>query len=640
MIGQETIDRVRQHASIVSVVKEAVRLQQRGRSLVGLCPFHKEKTPSFHVNPERGLYHCFGCGASGDAIKFVQEISGLSFVEAVRELANQAGIEIVEAVDASERKQQAEARRRHAELFDVSNAAAAFFERMLREHPLRFMALDELRQRQLVSTSATEAVADALQAFRVGYAPYGWNELGQHLSKLGFSSVSAETVGLVVARKSGLGHYDRFRHRLMFAVTDLQGRVVAFSGRALAEPDAARLRELGHDPPDASKPREAPAKYLNSPESPVYKKRETVFGLYQARHAVRDSGTAVLVEGNFDVLSLHAHGIGNAVAPLGTAFTPEQARLIRRFTSEIVLMFDGDSAGLRAVFAARDAVRESGLVGRVAFVPQGSDPDQMLRDSGVESVRKAISASRGMLEFLIDSTLDRGFMTDDALSRASKIRAVARLLAEETDPEVRAMARHYADRIAERLGIADAPTFLALSRRVRGALDRESPPGDSGANPERPLSPSQARSPDRRQAVGMEILGSVLDHPDLVQMPELKEATILLEGDLAAAMAALGQVNIGRSASSIEQFLAKLPPSIHAFAASRLAAPRYEQLGDARTVLLQNITKLRRLEQLRAKHETMQALQQAAASGDFDAELELLRQQMRQAQQRHGVGER
>src|SRR5689334_6321990 len=231
MIGKDSIDRVRSQTKIVELVGETVKLQRRGRSFTGLCPFHKEKSPSFHVNPERGFYHCFGCHESGDAIKFVQKLEGLDFIEAVKRLAERTGIEFVDNVSDAERREQAEARRRSEELFEVSDVAAAYFERMLREHPLASFAQEELARRSLVPEQPTDSVADALQAFRVGYAPYGWDGLSKHLRDSRSSLSAAQKVGLVLERKSGSGYYDRFRHRLMFAVMDSKGRVVAFSGR-------------------------------------------------------------------------------------------------------------------------------------------------------------------------------------------------------------------------------------------------------------------------------------------------------------------------------------------------------------------------------------------------------------------------
>ncbi len=635
MLGQDTIERVRRQTSLVAVVQQVVRLQRRGRSFVGLCPFHKEKTPSFHVNDERGFYHCFGCKASGDVIRFVQEMQGLTFADAIRELADKAGIEIVEEHKAEDSRLRNESRRRMVELFEVGNAAAAFFEEALREHPLRHIAIAELTRRDLVANSPTDAVADALQSFRVGYAPYGWDELLRHLRTLGFSMQAAESVGLIVPRKSSNGHYDRFRHRLMFTVMDMQGRVIAFSGRTLPEPEPDDLKRLGLSGPTDSDTSGAKAKYVNSPESPIYKKRETLFGLYQARQSLRELGKAILVEGNFDVVSLHARGLRQTIAPLGTAFTTEQAKLLRRLAPDVTLMFDGDSAGRRAVLAAREAVREAGLNCRVASLPDGIDPDELIRKAGPDGVRHAIDSSPEILRYLIDTCLDSGFTKNDPLTRAAKIKEVAELIATESSPEGRAMATNYADTVAARLDISDAPTFQALQRRIQQAVS-------SSANQPLPggAKTNQARSPNRSDAVAQEVLGCILDWPELLDDAEVGDALGLTEGDIALTLALARRTFLGQKADSVEEFLAKIPVSIHAFAASQLAAPRHNRLEDARTVLLKNVSKLRRLEQHRRRPEDLEAMQRAAASGDFEAELALLQMHANLARERHGVGER
>jgi len=626
LIGQETIDRVRQHTAIVGLVGETVKLTKRGRSHVGLCPFHKEKTPSFHVNDERGFYHCFGCGAHGDAFRFVMEVEGLSFVEAIRRLAERAGITVVETGNDQDRQREQEARRRQEELYAASTVAAEFFERMLREHRLGRHAERELEKRGLRTEDPTSAIADALQAFRVGYAPYSWDALASHMRDAGISHRAAEQVGLLVPRKSGGGHYDRFRHRLMFAVIDVQGRVVAFSGRALDEPSDEELRALSIDKMGGSG--DAPAKYVNSPESPIYRKRETVFGLYQAKSAIRDASEAIVVEGNFDVLSLHARGIKNVVAPLGTAFTAEQARLIKRFAPSITLLFDPDSAGRRAVASAREPAKQAGLLARVGTLPEGADPDELVREHGAEAIRRVTKASRGLLEYLIDTVLDRSFAADDARARAAKLKEVTELLAAEDDPAVRALAEQHADRIAERLGVADARTFRALRGTVLAALGARKD-GDSG--------PKQAPRRSGREQIELGILGALLDYPELLGDEEVLGGVDLVEGDVAGGIAAVRQAWADGSLGNPETVLAKLGPSIHPFASARLAAPRHESVEDARAEVLQNLDKLRRLELKRQKSEVVEELQRAASVGDFDQEMALLREHMRRARERHGL---
>jgi DNA primase len=629
VIAQETLDRVRRDANVVEIVGESVKLTKRGRSFVGLCPFHKEKTPSFHVNPERGFYHCFGCHASGDAIKFLQETEGLDFIEAVRRLAERMGIDIVETASDAERRQHAEVRRRQHELYDVNAAAASYFERMLREHPLRDVAARELERRALVAESPTDAIADSLQAFRVGYAPYGWDGLSSHFRDAGVALASAEKVGLVAPRKSGSGYYDRFRHRLMFAVTDVQGRVIAFSGRTLEEPEPDRLRAVGLEPSQAAEP---PAKYMNSPESPVYKKREAVFGLYQARQALRTADRAVLVEGNFDVLSLHARGIKTVVAPLGTAFTVEQARAIRRFTPNVTLLFDPDEAGRRAVRAARDVCRDAGLVASVATLAGGMDPDELVRKEGPERARAVIDAAQPIISHLMEERLDENFRRNDPATQARKIQEVIELVKSEDDPTLRSLAEQHADQLASRLNLGDARTITALKRNLAAAL--ATTPGDAQSKT-RAEPPHRARSRDQREELALELLGALLDFPELLDGPEAEQAALVLDGEAAMALAALRQVR-QEGAWDLEVMLAKAPATIHAFALARWASPRHERLADAKAELDGNLRKLLSLEWSREKEEVLTDLERAQKTGDVERENSLLRRIQDRARERHG----
>jgi DNA primase len=630
VIGQETLDRVRREIGIVELIGQTVRLQKRGRSHVGVCPFHKEKTPSFHVNAERGFYYCFGCHESGDAIKFVQRIEGLEFHEAVRELAERAGIEIVETASEPERRQQAEVRRRQQELYDVGNAAAHYFEQMLREHPLGGHGLAELERRGLSFDSATGPIADALQSFRIGYAPYGWDGLAKHLVSAGLNAGAAEKIGLIVPRKQGVGHYDRFRHRLMFAVLDLQGRVVAFSGRALAEPEPSELTDLGVES-TAQPGAEAPAKYVNSPESPIYKKRETVFGLYQARQALRSGEPCVVVEGNFDVMSLHARGNKNVVAPLGTAFTEEQARGIRRFTQDVILLFDGDSAGRRAVRASREPCKVAGLNAKVASLPDKMDPDELVRTEGPEAVERVLKAARGMLEYLIATTLERCYGAD-AQERIALRREVIELIREEPDRTARLLGQQYADRLASAFNFRQDKELLdANALELSRAISRND--GDSPAPAGGPQSvprSDRARSREQAREVGLHILGSILDFPELLNEPDAFEAAALLERDVALGLAAVRQAGDGNSIVP-EQILAKLAPSIHPFALARLAAPQHQKLEDARTELVGNIAKLRKLEQKSETTAVIAVLEQADRQGNVEAQNDLLREKFENA---------
>jgi DNA primase len=623
--------------SIVSVIGERVRLERRGQNHIGLCPFHKEKTPSFNVNAERGFFHCFGCQASGNVISFIQQLDGLTFPEAVRELAERAGIQVQETGSDVDRQREAEARRRKDELYRAGSLAAEYFERCLQEHALAEHARAELRRRKLTPELADDA-AEALAAFRVGYAPYGWDGLARHLRQVGFNLRAAEAVGLLGERRSGDGHFDRFRHRLMFAVMDLQGRIIAFSGRSLDEPSAEELARAGQPPP--RKDAEPPAKYYNSPESPIYRKREAVFGLYQARQSIRQSDRCVVVEGNFDVVSLHARGITNVVAPLGTAFTGEQAAQIKRYSNHVTLLFDGDSAGQRATRAAREPCQAQGLQARVAQLPAGKDPDDLVREGGREAIERVLTGARGLLEYMIDTVLRTGFSTDDAVARAAKVREVEELIKSEQDPAAKAMAERLADEIAGRLGVfagEDIKSFRAISSAVRGAART---PTAASAAAQRAMPPEQARSPSRIDQIRNQVFGAALEYPALLADAEVVGLLDVTDGDLAlglgviTALAAQGR-DLSTAAADPPSFLGAFPEPLRPQVAMRLAVPELPKLDAARAVLIDNLSKLRRLQQRREQSAVKEELRKAQVVDDFAAQEELLRRQLARARLRH-----
>ncbi|KYF95422.1 DNA primase [Sorangium cellulosum] len=636
MISPETIALVKERTDLVALIGESVRLTRRGLSFTGLCPFHKEKTPSFHVNPNRGFYHCFGCKETGSAIDFVMKLEGRTFAEAVRALAERAGIEVAESMTEAERREAQAARRSKDDLYAVNHLAATFFEHSLRggpgsgPHPLARHAHEELARRGLPLSDGdggVDPISEALQAFRIGYAPFGWDALATYLRQQGVSPVLAERVGLLVPRSSGSGHYDRFRHRLMFAVTDVMGRVIAFSGRALPDPSPAELSSLGISGP-APQADGAPAKYINSPESPIYTKGEHLFGLYQARQAIRQRGEAVLVEGNFDVVALHARGIGHAIAPLGTAFTPGQAKLIKRFAPAVTLLFDGDAAGKKATRAARSPCREAGLSARVAVLPAGVDPDDLARKHGPDAVARILKAARGLLEHLIDEALDGDSFGGSSLpEQLARVRAVAALLAEEDDPNLRMMAKLYADRVSSKLVIGGrSPDDLRqLERVVEESLSRPR------SQPTREVTPSgqttetweRARSRAQVQEVSLEILGSILDFPELLADDDVQSALECLEGEVALAVVAARQNFTFEMGLAAGEFLAQVPAPIHSFAAGRLVSPVFEAASTAKATLLENSQKLSRQALARQKAAVMSQLQKSAV--DADAENALLR---------------
>jgi DNA primase len=700
MISPKTIAAIRDRVEIVAVIAESVKLTRKGRSFVGLCPFHQEKTPSFNVNAEKGFFYCFGCKEKGNVFDFVMKVEGLSFPEAARRLAERGGIEIEETATDAERREAEAARRAIDDLYSVNQLAAHWFERQLREHPLARIARDELRRRGLASSTGDldagvdVKVKDALQAFRIGYAPPAWDGLTHFLAQQGISPVTASKVGLIAPRKTGSGHYDWFRHRLLFAIVDVQGRVVGFSGRILPDPETGVV--------DKQSP-----KYINSPESPIYQKGHSLFGLYQARQAIRKKEEAILVEGNFDVVSLHARGIDNVVAPLGTAFTPPQAKLLRRFAPLVTLLFDGDAAGKKATREARETCRSGGLVAKVAVLPGAKDPDDFVRERGAEALLAAVRAARGILEHLIEEALDETIVRPDADERAARVRQVVQLINSETDPTARAlasmMAKKYADQIAQRTGVPGSEALPQLQRTIERAFDsaggmQAAPSNPSGGGPKgapnntwgrgsetsplqtvaptsspppTDISPWRARSRDQKKEIALSILGCFLDFPDLIHDPSSEQAIQQLEGDVALAVATLSSRTAGgpegapsnttdaaasppttasfASSSSQEagqkisgdvlEILAHVPASIHTFAAQRLASPVHQHREDARLELVKNTQKLKEHGFTRHETQVVEALHRMDRTGDATAGDTLLRDLVRRAREKRGLQE-
>jgi len=447
-------ERVRQRVDIVAVVSRYVGLKPRGRAMVGLCPFHREKTPSFSVNPDIGAYHCFGCHESGDVFKFVQEMEGVGFREALEMLAEEAGVELPRyelrepfgggASSAGRPPEEGRGGATKAELFDMNKLAAEFYYQCLKGSPL---AIDYFKSRGLS--------AETVKEFGLGYAPDKWQELIDYLAGKGISRSKVVESGLAVS-KDGKPPYDRFRNRVIFPLCDLTGRVIAFAGRGLNA--------------------DAQPKYLNSSESVLYKKSGVLYGLHKARDAVREPGYIIIVEGYMDYLTLYQAGIRNAAAVSGTAFTEEHARLIKRFAPKAVLVFDGDYAGLSAARRAAVILAPFGLQTSVLTLPGDDDPDSFVKREGADAFLGLLAKARPAADFLIDRSVSESDGSPHGKSRAlDELMPYARALSDEVVRE------DFLDKLARRLGIERR---LAANRFAAGG-------GDYGrsAGEERPEAP-------------------------------------------------------------------------------------------------------------------------------------------------------
>ena len=361
--SREVTDEIRRRLNILDVVSAHVTLKRSGRRYTGLCPFHSEKTPSFTVNPELGFFYCFGCHAGGDVFDFVMRMGGVSFPDALADLADRAGLRL-ERTPAEER-----AGGERERLLRTVAEAAAFYHTQL--------AAEEGRaaRRYLAGRGVDDAAAEA---FGLGYAPAGWDGLLRALRGRGFDGAALEQAGLAVARSGGEGYYDALRHRLIFPIRDLQVRPVAFGGRALDD---------------------ATPKYLNTRETALFVKGRSLYALEAARGAIRETGEAVIVEGYMDALACHQFGITNAVASLGTALTGDQALLLKRFAGRAVLVYDADASGMDAAERGLGIFEQAELPVRVAVLPGGADPDEFLRDKGAEAFRQVLAGAQSVFDY-------------------------------------------------------------------------------------------------------------------------------------------------------------------------------------------------------------------------------------------------
>lgn len=387
-IADDKIEEIRDRSDIVEVVSSYLPLRRSGANHQGLCPFHQEKSPSFNVNSARQIFHCFGCGVGGNVFSFLMRMEGLSFPDAVRRLGEKVGIDVEE-----EAVSPAEVRRREEreQLLRVNEAAGAFYHHVLLEDESGVSGRRYLRQRGYEG--------ETVRTFQLGFAPEGRYALEKYLEEKKFSIDDVRQSGLVRPDKQGRGYYELFRNRLLFPIQDLQGKIVAFGGRVL----------------DDSLP-----KYINSPETEVYRKGQTLYGLYQARDAMRHNGEALVVEGYFDVLALHRAGFSGAVAACGTALTADHARLLKRYAEKILLIFDEDAAGRQATFRAMDALLPVGLAVSVVTMPAGEDPDSLLKTEGAEGFQKCLNDARPVLEVFIEDQLRINDQSVEGRARAAE----------------------------------------------------------------------------------------------------------------------------------------------------------------------------------------------------------------------------
>ena len=430
--AREVTDEIRRRAGILDVVAPHVTLRRAGRRYKGLCPFHSERTPSFTVDPERGFFYCFGCHAGGDVFDFVMRTGSFTFGEARQELATRVGIQL-EPPGAGEHGSGGSGERER--LLRAVAEASAFFQAHLAG------AAGEGTRRYLASRGVDSGT---VQAFRLGYAPPGWDNLIRALGGRGFDPIVVEQAGLAVARQGGGGYYDALRDRLIFPIHDLQGRPVAFGGRVL---DAA-----------------ATPKYLNTRETALFTKGKTLYAMSDARNAIRETGDAVVVEGYMDALTCHQFGVRNAVASLGTALTLDQVLLLKRFAARAVLVYDSDAAGIGAAERGLDVFDQAELPVRVAILPGESDPDAFLRREGADAFREACDAALPIFDYRLAMAQAR-YDSRTVEGKVGIVNELGQLIISVSNPIRKG---EYVRLLADRLGVREDAVRGQLERLRRG----------------------------------------------------------------------------------------------------------------------------------------------------------------------------
>ena len=457
-IPQRFIDDLLGRVDVVEVVSERVQLKKAGRNYSGLCPFHQEKTPSFTVSADKQFYHCFGCGANGNALRFLMEYDKLPFPEAVEQLAGRLGIEVPREGADDPRAQQREKKRKEG--VNLLELAASFYRERLK------MQEGQSAQRYLSGRGLSDEV---IKTYGIGYAPAGWEALKQHLSERGIGEPVQVEYGLLIHREDTGRTYDRFRDRVMFPIRDLRGRTIAFGGRV-----------MGDDQP----------KYLNSPETPVFHKGRELYGLYEARQASSKLEQLVMVEGYMDVVALAQFGIHNAVATLGTATTEDHLTRLFRLVSRVVFCFDGDRAGRQAASRALETALPQMIDGREArflFLPEGDDPDTLVRREGTQAFQDRVTCAMPLSEFLFEQAAQgRDLNTVEGRERFAS--QVLEALNKVPDGMLKSLLF---ESLAQRSGLAQEQLKSLLEKRTQAA-QRQRSQGSAEAEADAPLSASMA----------------------------------------------------------------------------------------------------------------------------------------------------
>ena len=435
--SDEFIDELKTNVDIVDFVSDYVELQKTGNKYKGLCPFHSEKTPSFFVNPDNNFYHCFGCGAGGDLINFVMEIENLTFAETIKVLAERSGMELPDLSDAQRRRYK-----EREKLFALNKLAAKFYNYLLVNKEIGNKALEYLKDRDINEND--------IKKFQIGYAADEWQLLLNFLKKRDFSIDLIYKAGLITKGKNN-SYYDKFRNRVIFPIYNNRGEVIAFGGRILE----TTASEYG-------------PKYLNSPETAIFSKKKNLYGLHLAKDAIRKKNSCIIMEGYTDIIQAHKKGFENSIASLGTAFTEEQAKLIKRYAEKAYIAYDADTAGNMATLRGLDILSDVGVDVKVIQLDEGNDPDDLLREEGAEIFSKHLDDALSLVDFKIEMIIQDKDLNEPGV-RLKVLKSIIKLIAEIEDELKREI---YLERAAEKTSFKTEVLSKEVKKEVKKIKSR------------------------------------------------------------------------------------------------------------------------------------------------------------------------
>ncbi len=487
--SEDFIEQVRFSNDLVDLVSDYTKLKAAGKGYKGLCPFHNEKTPSFNVNPDQQLYSCFGCGAGGDIFNFVMEIEGVSFVEAIKFLAQRAGLSLPEEIRDPKIKKRNDERKK---LLQIHELTAKFYNYLLTNSEVGQQACDYLNNRGFDR--------EIIDRFKLGYAPDRWEGLYKFLKNKGYSDRILVKSGLVISRKKADGYYDRFRNRAIFTIYNHRGQIIGFGGRKLVADDQP--------------------KYLNSPDTVIFDKGKNLYGLNWAKRYIQQSDEAVIMEGYTDVIRAHQFGINNAIASLGTSLTEEQANLLKRYAKRVYIAYDADNAGAKATLRGLDILKEADLNVMVIRLPNNQDPDEFIENKGGKEFERLKEEALSLVQFKLNSIFsDKDLsLIDDKVQAVKEISPILVKIEDELEK------REYCKMVAERLDVE----LEVLNKELRGyevnrsRRDRKSNYRHNNTN-KTPLKEriSDSRLDGHLQAVD-ELLRHIIKEPSLIDKLEDK----------------------------------------------------------------------------------------------------------------------